>query len=80
MIKGVLRTEKALKLATREHTIPFIVDLRASKPEIKEEIERLYGVKVETVRTLIRDGKKIAFVKFAPEVNVEELASSLNLV
>ncbi len=80
MIASVLRTEKALKLVTKEHTIPFIVDLRASKPEIKEEVERLYGVKVDSVRTLTRSGKKIAYVKFAPEVNVEELASSLNLV
>jgi len=79
MIINVLRTEKALKLATLEKTIPFVVDLRADKINIKSEIERLYNVKVVKVRTHISNSKKIAYVKFAPEVDVEELATTLNI-
>ena len=80
MIKGVVRTEKALKLATKERTIPFLVDLDDSKPEIKSAIESLYNTKVDSVKTHIINNHKVAYVKFAKDVNVEDLANSLNMV
>ena len=79
MIIGVVRTEKALKLATAQNTIPFIVDLKATKQEIKQEIERVFNAKVEKIRTHVVRGRKVAYVKFAKDVNVEELATNLNL-
>ena len=76
----VLRTEKAVKLVTAQRVIPFIVDIRANKTEIREAVENLFKVKVEKVRTHIdRKGRKIAYVKFAPEVDVESIATSLKL-
>ena len=36
----------------------FRVDLGAAKPEIKREIEHMYGVNVKSVRTLVVAGKK----------------------
>jgi large subunit ribosomal protein L23 len=36
----------------------FRVDLAAAKPEIKREIEHMYGVNVKSVRTLVVAGKK----------------------
>lgn len=36
----------------------FRVDLKASKPEIKREIEAMYGVNIQSLRTLIVQGKK----------------------
>jgi len=36
----------------------FRVDFKASKPDIKHEIEAMYGVKVESLRTAIVLGKK----------------------
>jgi large subunit ribosomal protein L23 len=36
----------------------FRVDLGAAKPEIKREIETMYGVNVKSVRTLVVAGKK----------------------
>ncbi|RME79455.1 MAG: 50S ribosomal protein L23 [Methanobacteriota archaeon] len=79
MIKGVVRTEKALKLTTKENTIPFVVDSRATKQSIKDEVEKLFNAKVDNVRTHIVRGRKVAYVKFAKDVNVEELATSLNV-
>ncbi len=81
VIIGVLRTEKAVKLASYERVITFIVDMRATKTKIKEAVENLYKAKVEKVRTHInREGKKVAFVKFSPETDVESIAASLKLV
>ena len=36
----------------------FIVDRRANKIEIKEAVERIYGVNVEKVNTMRYDGKE----------------------
>jgi ribosomal protein L23 len=81
IVRGVVKTEKAVSMAGFKKTIPFVVDNRASKPEIKAEIEKSYGKKIKVVRTHINfKGKKIAYVTFADNVDVDELAASLNLV
>jgi large subunit ribosomal protein L23 len=36
----------------------FIVVRTANKVEIKKEVEKTYGVNVETVRTMVQPGKK----------------------
>lgn len=75
-----LITEKATDVR-RQNKIVFCVSLKATKPEIKREVERLYEVKVEKVNTLIRpDGRKIAYVRLYPECSAEDLAVKLRLV
>ena len=41
-----------------ENKYTFIVDPRANKTEIKIAVEQVFGVKVESVNTLNRQGKK----------------------
>jgi large subunit ribosomal protein L23 len=36
----------------------FLVDPRANKTEIRDAVEKVFGVKVESVNTLNRQGKK----------------------
>lgn len=36
----------------------FVVKKAANKVEIKKEIERMYGVKVENINTMVYQGKK----------------------
>jgi len=43
-------TESAIAKIEKENKLTFVVDLKANKTQIKEEIEKLYGVKVENVR------------------------------
>src|SRR5579862_8289619 len=53
-------TEKATNLS--EHgKVVFKVALTATKPQIKEAVERLFDVKVKSVNTLRRRGKWKAF-------------------
>ena len=74
-------TEKALRLAERENKITVIVRREATKSQIKEAIERLYGVKVEKVNTLITpEGEKKAYVKLAPGYSAIDLLSRLGLL
>lgn len=52
-----LVTEKMTAISEKTNRYGFIVDRRADKQQIKEAIEKLYGVKVESVNTLIQRGK-----------------------
>ena len=53
-------TEKAT-LASEHNKVLFKVAAKATKPQIKEAIEKLFDVKVKSVNTLVRKGKKKVF-------------------
>lgn len=53
-----LITEKMSLLSESKGQYGFIVALEAKKPEIKAEIEKMYNVEVEKLRTLIVAGKR----------------------
>ena len=49
-------TEKAT-LASEYNKVLFKVAAKATKPQIKEAVEKLFDVKVKSVNTLVRRGK-----------------------
>lgn len=53
-------TEKAT-LASEANQVIFKVRKTATKPEIRAAVERLFDVKVTSVNTLIRKGKRKTF-------------------
>jgi large subunit ribosomal protein L23 len=53
-------TEKAT-LASESNQVMFKVARNATKPQIKEAVEKLFDVKVKSVNTLIRKGKTRMF-------------------
>ena len=53
-------TEKAT-LASERNQVIFKVSGTATKPQIKEAIEKLFDVKVKSVNTLVRKGKTKIF-------------------
>ena len=59
--KPVLNTEKARNLFENNEYV-FIVDRRANKIQIKEAVEKLFNVKVESVNTLNIKPKAKRFV------------------
>ena len=56
LIKPVI-TEKMTDESEKYNRFGFIVDRRANKLEIKDAVEKMYGVSVEKVRTMIYPGK-----------------------
>jgi large subunit ribosomal protein L23 len=58
-------TEKNTTLRSTQNKFVFEVDINAKKPEIKEAVEKLFGVKVIAVNTGIMKGKKKKMGKFA---------------
>ena len=73
-------TEKAIMLIESTNTLTFEVDRRKSKDKIKEEIEKTFDVKVEDVRTLIRNNKKYAHIKLKKENPAIDLATKLGII
>ena len=53
-------TEKATT-ASEHNKVVFKVNRHATKPQIKEAVEKLFDVKVKNVNTLIRQGKVKVF-------------------
>ena len=46
-------SESALEKVEKENKILFIVDPKSNKIQIKQAVEKLYGVKVKSVNTMI---------------------------
>jgi len=81
IIKYPLSTEKSLRLMESENKLIFIVDDRATKPEIKKAIEETFTVKVISINTS-KDikGKKRAYVKFSDETPAIDVATNMGLM
>jgi large subunit ribosomal protein L23 len=60
LILSPIITEKATN-ASERNQVMFRVAKHATKPQIKEAVERLFDVKVKSVNTLVRKGKHKAF-------------------
>ncbi len=76
-----LVTEKTIRLIEQENKITFIVDIKANKIQIKQAFEKLFGVKVEKVNTLITpDGRKKAYIKLKEPGKAKEIATKLGIL
>ena len=75
-----LATEKAVMMIETENVLTFELDKRKSKGEIKKEFEELFGIKIEKVRTLIRNNKKYAYVKLKKEFLAIDVATKLGMM
>ena len=74
-------TEKSIGLIERENKIVFIVDRRATKKQIKEAFEKVFGVKVKKINTLITlKGEKKAFIKLDPKFKASDVAVKLGIL
>lgn len=66
VLKKPLITEKYNDISERLNQFAFVVERKATKAQIKAEIERLYDVKVTSVRTMVYGGKpKFRYTKKA---------------
>lgn len=80
IMKKPLISEKDFELIERENKLVIEVDIKAKKHQIKEVIEKLYGVKVEKINTLITPkGKKKAYVKLSEFDDATDIASRMGL-
>ena len=73
-------TEKAVMLIEKENILTFRTEKNATKEEIKKEIEAIFSVKVEKVRTLIKDNKKYFYVKLKKQFPALDVATKLGII
>jgi len=75
-----ITTEKAVRMIEKENALTFSTDKNTARDEIKKEVEMLFEVKVENVRTLIKNAKKYAYVKLKKEFPAIDVATKLGLI
>ena len=74
-------TEKAMVLLENQSKLQFLVTREATKDDIKREIEKSFGQKVRSVRTLMNThGQKKAIVSFENAKAAEEILSRLGIM
>ena len=73
-------TEKAVMMIELKNILTFMVDKRKTKEDIKKEVEEVFEIKVEKVRTLIRDNQKYAYVQLKKEFPAIDVATKLGLM
>ena len=78
IIRSPVITEKATRLGETGQMV-FRVAIGATKPEIKQAIEGLFGVKVAAVNTLVQKGKTKRF-KGRPGVRSDVKKAYVRLV
>merc|ERR1712188_232539 len=81
ILKYPLTTESAMKKIEENNTLVFIVDVRASKGQIKEAIKKMYDIDTQKINSLIRpDGQKKAYVRLTQEYDALDIANKIGII
>ena len=75
-----ITTEKAVMTIERDNTLTFQTEKNNPRDEIKKEIESVFEVKVENVRTQVKGNKKYAYVKLNKKFPALDIATKLGLI
>lgn len=69
IIKAPIITEKSSDLAQNKNTITFSVDVKANKTQIKQAVEKIFNVEVESVNTINVKPKKKRVGRYTGKTN-----------
>lgn len=75
-----IMTEKAVMMIEAKNTLTFETGMKETKEEIKKQIEDLLEVKVDKIRTLIKNNKKYAYIKLKGDSLAIDLVTKLGLM
>jgi large subunit ribosomal protein L23 len=80
VIKHPHITEKAMDKMDFENTLQFVVDLDATKGDVRDAVEERYDVTVDSVNTLVTmDGTKKANVRLSEADDAQDVASRIGV-
>lgn len=74
VIKAPIITEKTAALSENGNVITFSVDLKANKTQIKQAVEKIFNVKVESVNTINVKPRKKRVGRYAGLTNRKKKA------
>lgn len=80
MILKPVTSEKAVKMIEMDNILLFETERRYRKAEIKTEVEKIFSVKVEAVRTHIKGNKKYSYVKLNKVNRAIDVATKLGMI
>lgn len=81
VIRYPLMTEVTSRILETENKLVFIVNMSATKTDIKKAVEQLYEVVVEKINVMITSkGEKKAFVKLHPDYKAVDVAIKLGIL
>jgi len=80
IIKQPYVTEKTFTMMEKENKLVFLVNEKYNKRAIKQALEILYDIKVESVNTVNTIYGKKAYVKLSEENAAANLAAKLGIV
>jgi large subunit ribosomal protein L23 len=76
-----MMTEVASRILESENKLVFVVNLKASKTDVKRAVEELYEVRVEKVTVNVTNrGEKKAYVRLTPEFKAADVAIKLGIL
>jgi len=81
VINYPLMTEAASRMIEAENKLVFIVNMKATKIDVRRAVEELYEVAVDKVNVIITSkGEKKAFVKLHPDYKASDVAIKLGIL
>lgn len=81
IIKYPVSTEKAVRLMESDNKLTFIVNLKATKKNIKDALKKGFDIDVKIVRTFITpEGKKKAYVTLPKDKPAIDVATQLGIM
>lgn len=73
-------TEKTMDRLDNENAIDFVVNIDATKPQVKWAVEEMFDTEVDSVRTMITpQGNKRAIIKFPEGIEAEDIAMRVGI-
>jgi ribosomal protein uL23 len=80
-VKYPLSTEKSLRLLESENKLVFVVDKKATRAEIKANIEEAFKVKVLNVNIMVSPrGLRKAYVALSEDTPALDIATQLGMM
>ena len=80
MLLKPITSEKAVKMIELDNILLFETDMKESKTSVKKNVEELFSVKVEKVRTFIKGNKKYCYVKLNKANPAIDVATKLGMI
>lgn len=79
VILSPVATEKTMLLMEKENKLTFIVLRKATKKQIRDEVEEKFAVKVKSVNTIISKTGKKAIVELTPDFSADEIGGRIGI-
>jgi large subunit ribosomal protein L23 len=74
-------TEVSSRMLETENKLVLVVNLKATKADVRRAVEELYAVKVERVNMMVTPrGEKKAYVKLHPDYKAVDIAIKLGIL